>query len=516
MVRPVLRAAREDPGSFRAAAALRWLLLRLAMVRQNFPIIALIATLVAATSIASTTFSGLSHQFMSATGQPIEHLYWQLSQIQLEYERAHRMAFQALARPEPMRQAAALQRYEVFASRLPLVLQGSGMERIGLYPDTLGYIHRIDALIGEIDRAAAAAAGPAAKLAVVAERLDGANALMLDYAVAAKNTLNAEEDLHIRIEHTLQGRLMGLFYGVVAVVAAFSLLAWLQLRRAVRTRKRLVDLSEMLAEEKGAALAAGQAKTDFLANMSHELRTPLNAIIGFGELMAGEAFGRITPARYADYARDILTSGQHMLTLVGDLLDVANIETDRLRLAPAMLNLRGECIRAVRECDADARLRGVDIDLAEVPLGICLEADPRALRHMLGVVLSNALAFLHDGGRLSIRVREDGSNLRLEVSDTGVGMSHKLIARLMAPLAQAPEKSIEGGQGRVLGLYLVRRFMEMHGGSVAIESAEGAGATVSLLFPAALVHRTAALAPPVNARAVGVRRPAGDVQSFPH
>ncbi len=458
-------------------------------IRSNLLIVALTTVLVAATAIASTTFSGLSHQFMSMTGQPIETLYWQLTQIQLEYERAYRLAAGAIARPEPGRQAAALRRYEVFASRLPIVLQGIGMERIRLYPDTLAYIYRIDALVGDIDLAASAADGGAAKLAAIADRLEAANGLMLDYAVAAKNTLDAEEDLHIQIEHTLQTRLIALFYGVVAIVLVFALLAWVQFRRMERSRARLLDMTERLAEEKGVALAANQAKSDFLANMSHELRTPLNAIIGFAELVTGETFGRIAPPRYAGYLRDILKSGQYMLTLVGDLLDIAKIDSGRLRLAPELLDLRGECIQALRDCDDNARQLGVTLDAVDVPPGLYLDADPRAFRHILGVVLSNALAFSREGGRCSFRARDDGARFRLEVRDTGAGMSAKLVTRLMEPLAQLPEKSIEGSQGRGLGLYLVRRFMEMHGGAVEIESVEGGGTTVSLLFPAHLAWR---------------------------
>ncbi|MGQ0674927.1 MAG: sensor histidine kinase [Rhodospirillales bacterium] len=458
--------------------------MRLHRIQSNLPIIGLTTALVVATAIAGTTFTGLSHQFMSMTGQPIENLYWQLTQLQLEYERAYRLTVEAKADPTPARQAAALRRYEVFASRIPIIVQGIGMERIALYPDTLGHIREIEALIGETDRAMAAAPDRAGKLAAIAGRLEAANRLMLDYAVAAKNTLNAEEDLHIQIEHTLQKRLMTLFFGVALVVLVFAVLAWLQVRRLERSRHSLLELAEQLTEQKSRAETANRAKTNLLANMSHELRTLLNIIIGFAEIVAGETFGRVTPAKYAEYVRDILKSGQYMLGMVGDLLNLAKIETGQATLRPEWLDLHRECVHALRDCDGEAHERGVDLAAAEVPARLFLHADRRALRQMLGVALSNALAFTRVGGRCSIHVRQTEEWLCVDVSDTGVGMSPRLIARLLDPFSEVAEKTVDGMQTSPFGLPLARRLMALHDGDVAIASVEGAGTTVSLKFPA--------------------------------
>ncbi len=463
--------------------------MRLRNIRPNLPFVALTGVLLLSTVLATTFFTGLSHQFISKKGYPLENLFWQLTQVQLEYERTYRMSVEALAEPTDARLTAALRRYEVFASRVPVVLQGDGMARISLYPDLVQNLNKFSALIVEIDAATAAASDHKAKVDAIVARLAGSTALVLDYAVAAKDTLNTEEDVHTDSEHTLQSRLILLFYGVVAVVLVFAILAWMQLRRVDRSRRRLAKLAKRLVSESQRAEAASRAKTDFLANMSHELRTPLNAIIGFAEMVGGETFGRITQPKYVEYVRNIQQSGQYMLTLVGDLLDIARIEAGRLRMKPEWLDLFEECTHAIESLDAKAREQGVTFEMTGVPRDLFVHADSHAFRHMLAAVLSNAVRYNNPGGICVIHIGDEADWFRLSVTDTGKGMAPKLVERLLDPFTHIAEKTVEGMQETGFGLSLVRRYMELHGGRIRIASIEHGGTTVSLLFPVKCMHR---------------------------
>jgi two-component system cell cycle sensor histidine kinase PleC len=249
------------------------------------------------------------------------------------------------------------------------------------------------------------------------------------------------------------------------------------------SQTQLSDLARKYETEKLRAVEANRAKSEFLANMSHELRTPLNAIIGFSEIMTQELFGPLGATPYKGYVNDILASGQHLLALINDVLDMSKIEAGKMILYREPLDvgaLAEEALRLVRNrADTAGLMLIADIgeDLPEV------EADARAVKQILLNLLSNALKFTPAGGRVSVRARGEAGGVRLTVQDTGIGIDPDDLPRLAAPFEQVESQQSKTTQGTGLGLALSKAFVEMHGSNLTIESAPGQGTRVSFLLP---------------------------------
>jgi two-component system cell cycle sensor histidine kinase PleC len=243
-------------------------------------------------------------------------------------------------------------------------------------------------------------------------------------------------------------------------------------------RARELDEARHVAEE------ASKAKTSFLANMSHELRTPLNAVIGFAELMEQETFGPLGHERYQEYAQDIGASGRHLLGLINDLLDLAKAEANRMELVEQRIDVRS-VVAACRRLIAEQAERELILLEVEVPAILpVLNADERKFRQMLLNLMSNAVKFTLAGGRVrvSVEVRACG-DLAVAVADTGIGMSPEEQVKALEPFGQVDNRLSRRHKGTGLGLPLTRRLIELHGGALEIVSAEGAGTTVTLVFP---------------------------------
>ncbi|WP_420479499.1 PAS domain-containing sensor histidine kinase [Brevundimonas sp. FT23028] len=247
------------------------------------------------------------------------------------------------------------------------------------------------------------------------------------------------------------------------------------------------------------AEAANQAKSEFLANMSHELRTPLNAINGFSEIMAGELFGPLGHDKYKGYAADILKSGQHLLSLINDILDMAKIEAGKLTLHYEQVSLRElieDATRLMRGKIEEAGLKLV-VEAPELPE---IEADHRGLKQVILNLISNAVKFTPEGGEVRVALsRLDADRIRVAVTDTGIGIAPEDLARLARPFEQVEGQHSKTTQGTGLGLALTKSLIELHGGELVMESEPGQGTTVSFDLP--IVRPAQTQQPQTQARA---------------
>lgn len=258
--------------------------------------------------------------------------------------------------------------------------------------------------------------------------------------------------------------------------------------RLEQSRRQLVQLAEENAAEKMRAEAANRSKSEFLANMSHELRTPLNAINGFSEMMVAEMFGAMGDPRYKDYAADILSSGQHLLALINDILDMSKIEAGKLSLRFEPVDVQDVVEDAVRLMRNRAEAAGLTVIVDVDPVLPEIEADYRALKQILLNLLSNSLKFTPRGGTVTVTARtltdpRAPSRVRISVADTGIGIAESDIGRLARPFEQIETQHAKTTQGTGLGLALTKSLIELHTGVFDLQSATGEGTTVSLTLP---------------------------------
>jgi protein-histidine pros-kinase len=227
---------------------------------------------------------------------------------------------------------------------------------------------------------------------------------------------------------------------------------------------------------------ANRAKDSFLASMSHELRTPLNGIIGFAEFLADGKPGPVN-AKQKEYLEDILTSGNHLLHLINDILDIVKIQAGKVELNPERFRLQdgiAEVCAGVRPIAQNKRIR-VEVKLSPEPDFVCLDA--QRFKQVLYNLLSNALKFTDDGGRVEIVVEPAERGFRLAVHDNGIGIKAEDLGRLFTEFEQLDSGTARRFGGTGLGLALTRKIVEMQGGAVGVESEVGVGSVFSVLLP---------------------------------
>jgi two-component system, cell cycle sensor histidine kinase PleC len=250
-----------------------------------------------------------------------------------------------------------------------------------------------------------------------------------------------------------------------------------------RQAEEVADLAEKYAEEKTRAEEANQAKSKFLANMSHELRTPLNAIIGFSEIMESGMFGALGSDKYREYCGDIHQSGQYLLDVINDILDMSKIEAGRIRLDAEPVELEpflNDAMRVVSGRANDKRLKLT----VRIGNGIRLIADHRLLKQIMLNLLSNAVKFTPEGGRITIRARATASGwVSISIADTGIGIPEDALARLGRPFEQVESQLTKSHQGSGLGLAIAKSLTELHQGTMRIHSTLGRGTMVLLRLP---------------------------------
>jgi PAS domain S-box-containing protein len=228
---------------------------------------------------------------------------------------------------------------------------------------------------------------------------------------------------------------------------------------------------------------ASQAKTDFLATMSHELRTPLNAIIGFSETMASEYFGALGSDRYVEYAQDIKSSGQHLLNLINDILDLSVIESGKRHLEKEQLPLHeiiAECAPMVTEFTKQKEIVFTENISEKLPN---IYADRRALKQILLNILINAAKFTPKNGEISLTATARNTDLAIEIRDTGIGISEHDIGNLGNPFVRGESNPHKSQDGAGLGLAIVKSLVAYHDGDFTIASEVGAGTTVTVTLP---------------------------------
>lgn len=264
-----------------------------------------------------------------------------------------------------------------------------------------------------------------------------------------------------------------------------------ELVREVEERRRveraLRDSEADLIAAKDRAELASHAKTGFLANMSHELRTPLNAVIGFSQSMKAEIFGPVGDARYLGYLDDIERSGQHLLHIINDILDVSAIEAGKMELHLEVLDVAEVIDSALHIVGQRADAMGIRL-VAEHGPSDRLVADELRLRQILVNLLSNAIKFSHSGGTVTLTAgADDGGGYVFSVADRGIGMDPTGIEKAMSPFEHADNRPV-GGEGTGLGLPLTARLAELHGGALTLESELGVGTVARVRLPQSGEH----------------------------
>ncbi|MGG7518536.1 PAS domain-containing sensor histidine kinase [Allorhizobium undicola] len=253
-------------------------------------------------------------------------------------------------------------------------------------------------------------------------------------------------------------------------------------KKLERQKSELSEANEKYLAEKQRAEAANKAKSEFLANMSHELRTPLNAILGFSEILSTGMFGPLGSPKYCEYARDIHDSGKHLLNVINDILDMSKIEAGHMVLKCETIDFAPLIDETLRLTTISATGKNISIE-PKIDSGLTLTADRRAIKQILLNILSNAVKFTDEGGRIAVRARKVAGGVSLIIADTGIGIPRQAIGKIGQPFEQVQSQYAKSKGGSGLGLAISRSLTMMHGGRLKIRSLEGRGTAVCIAMP---------------------------------
>lgn len=267
-----------------------------------------------------------------------------------------------------------------------------------------------------------------------------------------------------------------------AAIAIRNALVFSTLEDKVSQRTvRLEEANQSAQEARIAAEAANKAKTDFLANVSHELRTPLNAVIGFSDMLREQIFGPLN-AKQLEYVEDINSSGQHLLDLITDILDMSKVESGHMELEYSSFDVRDLITGAMAIVAPRAREKEIALEhVVAADLGV-IRADARRIKQVVLNVMSNAVKFTPPGGRVEVSAVREAGHLRVAISDTGIGIPPDHLESVFRPFHRV-ETNKEYASGTGLGLSLSRQLVELHGGVIGVESTLGEGSTFTVSIP---------------------------------
>lgn len=249
------------------------------------------------------------------------------------------------------------------------------------------------------------------------------------------------------------------------------------------------DISDRIEQENNLRRAKEEAehayatKSQFLANMSHELRTPLNAIIGFSEILERQLFGPLGSDKYVGYTKGIRESGEHLLNLITDILDMSKIEAGHYSLSVEKISMENILHTAIHMMEGRAMDRQIKIDLSMDKNPRELVADKRAVMQVVLNILSNAVKFSHEGGKVQVQYLERPDYLSLRVSDSGIGIPANKLPYIGRPFEQVSNQYNRSHEGSGLGLAISKELIELHGGMLMIDSTLGRGTSVTIRLP---------------------------------
>jgi two-component system cell cycle sensor histidine kinase PleC len=221
--------------------------------------------------------------------------------------------------------------------------------------------------------------------------------------------------------------------------------------------------------------------------MSHELRTPLNAIIGFSEIMGSGVFGPLGSEKHSEYCHDILTSGQYLLEVINDILDMSKIEAGRMKLDMDRFDLSRTMTESLRVVSGRAMDKNITLD-TRIDDGISIVADNRAVKQIVVNLLSNAVKFTPNGGRVVLRTRALEDSITLTIADTGIGIAPHALRKLGKPFEQVESQLTKTHAGSGLGLAIAKSLANLHGGSMRLRSKLGTGTVVRVTLPRCGCH----------------------------
>lgn len=261
---------------------------------------------------------------------------------------------------------------------------------------------------------------------------------------------------------------------------ACSLVDFVSLNFDIQDQKKI---ESQLRIAKTAAEKANASKTDFMSNMSHELRTPLNAIIGFSDLIKQGIFGPLGAPQYQEYVDDINMSARHLLGLINEILEISKTESGKFRIYPTEINLKMEIDTCSKLLEGRFQDKKYELDIRISDDLDIVKADPNAFRKILLNLMTNAVKFTVDDAKVRLEINRSGSNFEIQISDNGIGISPSDLEKIFDPFTQAENSANKRFEGTGLGLSITKSLIEMHGGSIVIDSIVGEGTTVRATLP---------------------------------